>query len=830
MESDNGLYSPKPKNIKSLNLTPGELNKSEQSFYRHDPKGSDALSKNGLYKAEGAKSSAAHGLTTATNLTPWARAIRFAGQHKKGAAIGGGGATGLIIGILTLFGFIAAHELQTIEQDMLRYEDKAFSYVEKKAANKILQKMACRSGAALSGCAKAVEGEPSPESDTDPMAEEIDKFNFTDPNVETGLANQDIGVNTEGGKFSGLTDLNTGEPISASEFDNTDMIDRFQTAIPQWDVGQEIADRPLMTDDLSATFDVITSPEESDPNKAVEDGIAGDVSPQELADAVAEDENKPSSQSTTPAEQQQLAADQALTDTNNSLLQEADKGILNGESESQILDKAEGSVDLTAATAPQIIGDVCSVKQAATEASKTRIPKIIGFLVRHSTTLISLADEMKVGGSMSGSQISKITGLFNGESNSSLAKSDPYSSLPFNRSAAWQRIEGNTPNTNTTSSSYNPDMSSSLKPTVIAGTYVVNSVDSLLNHIGLNGYTCGAFTNTKIQGFLGLVQIVSGGISAELSTLIIGAVGITVQEFLQHQVIPAILKYFTPIAMDGLESSVQWMNNADAGSNLAINMFAQRLGGKPLSNGSATAMYNRGTQLQEIAQKQKSFFSRTFSFSNPDSLFSRLLVHLPLSRLGIIDSMFNEIINSPLALIHAIASIVEGPKVYAATQTNPGQPYDITQYGFDNSEINKYDPIINEHYLLHTIISYKNKSNTLIALLGNPNNYPNGTNDPSTTDVLHCFTQVYSSALNETAPDPICGSMGNYDSAVAQTPIGTSQIAVSFCEQLAPGDPKCLGRMLKTLSLGYPDLITHFRQYILDDEVTGYYSSLMNTQ
>ena len=840
MDDEGGLYN-NSQDDDSEAVSKDRLRQSEGSSGQHQP-GKDSLDKQGLYKAEKAKSNLL--LAAAAGSTPWGRAIRFVGKHKKGAAAGGGGVTGLIIGVVMMFGFIASHELQTIANDLLRYEDKSFSYVVKKAANKIMQKMACRTSVtSISGCSKSNTDEAAGGEDpADPMTSEIDSFSFTDPNVVNGLANQNIKVETTDGKFSGLTDLNTGEAIDASALDNPDMISRFQNAIPEWDVGQESTFRTLMTDDASATFDVIPSPTDENTNKDVEASMAGDVSAEELAAAAAEDTNTSSSSQNGTSTSQTQALDQQLTDSNNEILKTVDQGIASGETEAQIASNIDKNIG-TAGMASMVVGDVCSIDNAATQASVSRVPKLIGFLVRHSTTLISLADEMKVGGSMTGTQISKVTSLFNGNpsanpnsKNSMIAESV----LPFNRSAAWQRIEGNLPNSNSSSSGFNPDISKAALPIPIAGQQVVSNVNRILSvfmggSIG-KAIICKGATNSIVSGLLGIGQVALGGFSFGLTQVLIGGATIGLQEVLQHQVVPQIVKYFTPIAVDGLENSVQWMNNADAGANLASNMFAQRLGGSPLSGASVATLNSEGANLQSISQSQQSFFARTFSFTNPDSLFSRLIVNLPLSRLGMISSVFKTIIDAPIYLFHDLGSLISGPKVFAATQaTNPGQPYDIVQYGFNDSEINKYDPINNEHYLLHTTITYVDRNKVahtgiLINLLGNPNDFPRANPDPSTNDIFHCFAPtkpVLVGFENETGPDLYCGTMGNLNSTMKSVPIGVSQIALSFCNQLAPSHPRCIGKMEQTLSSGYPDLIGHFRQYVLDDEITGYYTSLM---
>ena len=846
MDDEGGLYNPgSDKQAESAE----NLRNTEQSFYNPHSR-ERSLNRSGLYRAEKSSSVTSKGLKVLTGTTPMGRALRFIAKHKKGAAIGGGGTTGLIIGIILVFGFIAAHELQTIEQDMLKYEDKAVSYVIKKTANKLLQKMACRTSAApISGCSSADSGEPS--SDTpneDPMTSEIDKFNFEDPNVQSALENQGIKVNTDSeGKFTGLTDLETNQPITASDFNNSAMIDRFQAAIPEWDVGQESTFRSLMTEDESANFNVFTSPDE-ETDKVVEDTMAGDLTEQQLVEASAENNDQQPSQNAPADQQAAYTAEQTAVTDNNSILKQVNNDILAGDTETQVLESVGSSIPINGLL-PTAVTDACTIDQAATGASKGRIPKLIGFLVRHSTTLISVADEMKIGGKISGTQISKFSGLLNGNPSVSSSSSDPVaklSSLPFDRSAAWQRISGNTPNLDPSSSSYTPDMSQSTLPIPNAGTNVVNGVNGVINRFG-GAIVCKGATNSFISTLLGAGQLLLGSITGPPTlgasdAVIFGGV-ISFQEALKHVILPKILKYFTPIAVDGLENSVEWMNNADAGSNIAMNMFAQRLGGKPISNSTSVALNAAGAKLQTIAQQQQSFVSRTFSFSNPSSLFSRLLVHLPLSQVGIINTLFRSIISSPLALIRAVGALIGGDRVYAASQaSDPGAPYHITQYGFDTSEINKYDPITNESYLFSNSATYVDSkgvshTNTLINLLGNPNNYPNATIDYSPVDILHCFAptngpngelQAAENLTPSSAPNEYCGTVGNLYDGVTPVQIGSQQIASSFCMQLDPAEfARCMKTMPAEVS-GFPDLITRFRQYILDDEITGYYTSLMS--
>ncbi len=837
MDEKEGRYSHNPgDDWNKKRDSSDELKKKERSFYRPDNKtnASDngkSIDRGGLYKAESGGKLKSAGLNAIAGATPWGKVLKFAGKHKKGAAGVGGGITTFIIGIVALFGFIASHELVTIQQDMLKYEDKGVSYIVKKAGNQIMKRMMCHSLASSSGC-KSVNTEEDVTNPKDPMTSEIDQFSFTDPRVEAGLSNEGIQVEKDAsGNFTGLKDLQTGRMITPEDFSNPELAARIQSAIPEWDVGQEATFRSLMIEHSGATFDPITSPDEN--NKDVQDNVTADLSGTEdtgaqLADAQAEDNNQTSANAT-PQEQAQAQLDQSISGESNSILEAANKGISEGQPESQVIADAQTAAESGGIGKDALIttglSDMCDVEGVASGLSKSRIPTIMSFLVRHATTLISIADEMKVGGKLSGGEISKVTSMFNGNSS---APKGSQSRLPFSMSAAWKRISGGHV------TNKNPGISSTALPVATAATTIINKIHSIFNQSHLT-QACGVMNNSILGGIVGVVgtagQFIADGVSAGLSQLAESAVLVVANTVIIKQAIPLLVKYLTPVGLDGLENAVQWMNNSDAGANLAFNMYAQRLGGSPLTQGQATALYTKGSQMQQVTNSNRSFLNRTFAFSNPNSLVSKLMVDLPLSRIGMINSFFGVIFNAPSMLFHDLGILLAGAKAYASTTpTNPGQAYGFTQYGFNPGDITKYDPISNEQYLFNTTISYGGSTDTLINLLGNPNKYPNASDDNNSQDVLHCFTQGYYNTASNTTADPICGTMGIFDSQVAPQPITKENIAYSFCLRLAPG--RYFGGCLASLP-SYPQLqglATRFRQYILDDEVTGFYTSLMNSK
>ena len=148
-------------------------------------------------------------------------------------------------------------------------------------------------------------------------------------------------------------------------------------------------------------------------------------------------------------------------------------------------------------------------------------------------------------------------------------------SLPFTSSAAWQRATGGVVSSST------PDMDDSVRPAANAGSKIVDDINALVNPLGGN-LVCRLVTSWVggvIQGFAGVAQFIADDSTfgfAEGAT--IAAVS-GFQAMLKYTLIPSIIKYFTPIGIDGREDSVQQINNSDAGLNLAFGDYSRKLGG-----------------------------------------------------------------------------------------------------------------------------------------------------------------------------------------------------------------------------------------------------------
>jgi len=850
-----------------------DLKNGEKSFYHGSNGKKDSKSlDNGLGKKSSLTGS---GLKAAGNTNPVIKAALKVSKHKKGLGIGGSAVVGLLLIIVVGIGGIITHEINVIEEDLLNYEGKAMEYMEYRAARSLLEDITCRklegSAAEAQGCA-AANSEEGDNSEADklaedsklPMTEELDDFSFSDsPELIDSLQNQGISIaeNANGG-FSHFYNTDTGSPITASDLDDPAVAARFQAAIPDWEVSQENVFRSLMERDVGADFGGLAS-DTTNTDQQVVDEVTGETN--DSTDPAIDAQNveaevgvKETGKQTTDKETGKQTGDSAAKAAKEDAETLADDGESSG-----ILDglfsgvsnalhfnfkviAGFGNEDLAdslghGALINTAIVMFCDLKNAVSKASASRIPEIIGLLVRHTTTLVSVADESKVPGKLSGKQISTFTGLFNGDPKANPNSKNPSereAALPFDRSAAWQRISNNASAINNNPndvSSYTPEIATASLPVENAGTKLVNEINGFLGG-GVN-FVCkvdNGVVGDIISLGLGAAQAVAGSFSVGLSQALITAGIGGAFAFIHYVLLPKVEEYFTPILLYGLEDSVQWMNNADAGGNLAFNMFSERLGGKPLTNNQAVALAAEGTKTEQIAQAQKPLYDRLFAFSDPESLVSKIIVDLPMSKVGMMYSAANAIIKSPIMLITNFGDLIGGARAYALTPTNPGQPYGITQYGFTPSEINKYNPIVNEEFLYNTKIRYGSISENLISLLGNPNNYPNSTNDPSQVDVFHCFTQGIEATAAEDKANSICGTMGNFDyTNLTPVPISNTQVANSFCDQLASTDwtftdPGCFGTIYSEIA-PY-DIMSHFRQYILDDEVAGFYTSLDNIQ
>lgn len=790
----------------------------------------------------------------------------------KGLAIGGG-TGGVIIALVFGFGSLVSLEIETIAKDLLKYEAKAEQSIEDKAARKIMSEIFCRrlagdgiyNQAALTGagCQNKNQGSDDEDSESEqaaeddlPLAKNLDEFDFTDPSISEALSNQGITVNVKDGNFAGLTDDTTGQAITADDIANDDaLFARIENAIPEWSAGQLTDFRNLMIEHVGATFDPATN----DPNQNADEEVDDDVldgnngtDPTSLPDDGFSNEQPTPTQAGEGAYQQAVTEGGALGDAIEVVNKDLSSGTKTGAQAIADGKSAFASKLGSAAFISSVVAAGCSAFNAANHASTNRSPTIMKLLTRHFTTVISLASEIS-SGNANGKEVGQLVQLFNGDGTNQdyTGKGPPpESSQTFSNSAAWQRVIGNSPNTDPTSSGYNPDIETADLPNQNTGNRIVNDIDNVMRPVG-GTFICAAEGNRWLGGvvntFVGGLQFFADDFSLGTAQILIAGGVYELQNYLQNDVVPDILNYFTPVGLFGHEDSVQWMDNADAGGNLAFNDYSRRLGGEPLTNKEADSELPEEDATQADAENATPWFNRVLSPSNPSSVLARVVVSLPLTRVGAIFDAENFFSNLPREIGGNFASIFNS-KVSAATPAeNPGVPYGLTQYGFLDSDISPYDPIANEQYL-NTTITYNGKTESRIDLLGDPNNYPNGEEDPSSTDILHCFTdssedgQSPSSnyTIGNNDPSGICQGEGNYDyvddppctagstSDNLCTPdMSDSNVAISYCMTLSGSDsPACLAYMTNIIN----DDLAHFREYLLDTQVMDNYTSLTSNQ
>jgi hypothetical protein len=809
----------------------------------------------------------------------------FAAKNKKKGMAGGGMAVTVALVFILGIGGIASYALQTIAKDMLKFENKIEQHTEKYAAKKIAQKMICRQ--LPSGCngdtdpednkATAIQQDNAAKAagDEDALSEGIDTFDFTDPTVMSSLASQGIKVNIGAdGEFEGLTDESTGNEITGSDLDDDALFSRFEAAEPEWNVGQVESYRPLAAEHAGSDWDPVLGEEGDDPAEeirdSVSDGADGDTINTEVQ---AEDDQAAPTNDTTPEAAADYSDDQGVSGATGEALEATNKAVQAGESESQALAAGENAFSIDKGNvllANTIASDGCSVDEAASEASKARVPEILKLEERHSSTLISLASQ-EAAGKITGKEVGEMMSLLDGDPTAPQTTSDGTTneaSAPFSSSSAWQDIEGGSMDTDSKSKGYAFPIDNSSLPEADSGTQIVNDINSILKESKVGSATC-TLENSRFGsiagGLVGAGQFFLSGFSLCTSEIAIIAANTALQETLQHVVIPEILKYFTPVGLDGVEDSVQWFSNSDAGTNIATNDYARRIGGEPLTQSQASTLAGAATDQTVALSKQESWTDRTFAISNPDSLVARLAVDLPLTRSGVLTDFSSYFSSIPKLLGNSFATIFTPSRAVAATSVSyPGQQYGVTQYGFTDADADKYDPIANEQFLSgfnpKGIISVMTKAHTIITakrldMLGDPTMFPNATDDPSTTDVLHCFTQTYdgSSPTADLNPskgvpnDPICGSEGSYDytADTPEPPANTEQpsgnntvmtdtnVVVSYCDYLNNKASQQGTSVIACPAQVTPQMnddITRFRQYILDVHVMDDYTSLTNNQ
>ena len=745
-------------------------------------------------------------------------------KHKKGVLAGGGIIGVIVAAIMLVFSFVLTHELLTIEADLLREFTKIEQYFEKEASNSIASDLACR--AMPDSCPNAKNtkdpaDEPKSGGDTEPLGDDMNNFSFNDPTISDALGNQGITVGTDAAGNVTLTDEATGEAITADEIaNNSELADRFQTALPEWDVGQLTDFLKTAENNADATF---AGAPDSDDSKTTEQVIRDDMSEGEsgtdAADATVTN-NNPEGEGTVD----DTGPLSKVADAAGKALSEGDTAAAATKAGVKALEpKAEEGLSEFDIAALATVG--CNLEKTVHTASVDRIPTIISLLIRHGATLLSLADQLK-SGHITGSAVNTTMQMLNGNPDATVSSAQKGTanddSLPFSASATWQEAIGN-PN-----ASASPSILASAMPTANAGQLVVNDLTTFMNDTGMS-FACSALTSpfsVFIQFGVGAVELLTnlgdmGGTEVGQAALTTGLI-LTLQDV----ILPEVVQYFTPVGLSGAENSVQLMNNSGAGINLASNDYSRSLGGEPLKDSDADHIALEATQENQIAEANLPWAQRIFSPNDPNSLVSNIALDMPVSLGQLISKIGSYFTRLPSTLMRAVGSIFSGHIALALTaDTNPGTLYSVTQYGFTDSELKaQQDPIANEEYLYNnvavpaqlcgpvtttttTIVKGVVKKKTVtttvcvpttysvqrIAALGNPKNAtiqpdaPNGSGSPvignsievnttepqwvnsngggTNADLLHCYDDGFTTLQEnlDGGADTNCGGLGSYD-------------------------------------------------------------------
>lgn len=881
-------------NPNGLHLVPGDKTEESKAGNPIQVGGGKAQTENdaeslGLDQVgKGFTGAAAAGGPEATMVKKAAKIVlNNANKHKKGLAIGGVVGGSFILIITAGIAFIVSHEILTIEADVVRVFTEIEHDFENKVDNDMLRHALCQEAL---GCNGGQADEPIPPGDGEPLAGEMKDFNFDDPAIKSSLANQDISVAKDAttGKVT-LTDDRTGQPITADDLTNdADLAERVQTAVPGWDADQMTGFISTEADNAAATFSGLKNTEdEKTADQEIEDDVTEGDTQVDAVDTSTTESANPNTELTTNDGTLGAAInaeDTALASGENAA--QATQAGLNVLESGETVDVAEGSFDIAGpATA------ACVVEKTVNTADIARIPTIVSLLIRHASTFLSIADQLKTG-HITGSAINSTMQLLNGNPDATVSPQDKGTAydatLPFAATSTWATAIGKPVTSGT------PGMLASALPTANSAQLILNEIDGVLTTTGLNGL-CGALTSTfgiVIQLGIGLGELATnlgdfGGTEA-------AQVGISLAAFLtlDKVVLPDVLNYFSPVGLSGAEDSAQFMNNTGGGLTLASSDFSRSLGGEPLHKSEADILSAEANQQNQIAEANLPWTQRVFSMNNPQSLVSNLALDLPLSLNQLVSKVGNYLTGLPSALMRTVSSIFSGHIAFALTQAQyPGSLYDVTAYGYTDSDLEPYDPITNENYLYSTqevpaqwcrnVLVKKKLVRTCtaeqysvvrIAALGNPTNdtfdvnygntvenslevYSSGSvfdptnqaqlaGEPDTLDLLHCYIDGFVPLQeNNSGVDHNCGGLGSYDAdpnpnsttlnenPYYMLPNGYTAATV-YCSVPPPTPWIEVDGGIPTCATDIEnqtkDDVTHFRQYLLDTNVMKSLDGLTN--
>ena len=722
--------------------------------------------------------------------------VKVVSNNKKTSAIGGGAGAIILTAVLGIGAFVP-YELVHLEKTLIKYEAKIEQHFEQKAEDKLLQKLVCQQVA--NGCKpgtdpgdddkspstaddKAATAAAENPTDPEPLANEMDtEFKLNDPTVRADLAKDGIEVKVNAsGQLEELDD-STGNITDQLTTDATAQ-DELEVGLPEEDVG--IAKLQATNVD-EADIDVDGFPTDEPADK-----VAGDVQGEidnganggDTLETAIGDNDVCKPPDCNPADEKAPGSTVASDEGQSGAIKQADdivtQDLNNGDTVAQAVDDAAAKVSdtlandgllhsLSNALLLNAVNYACDIDLAATGASAARVPTIQKLLIRHAALLFTVADQLKSGHLSSGA-LNSFMGIFNGSSaeKPTTDNPQPQSTLPVTSSAAYQSATGGNGGI---------AIAASALPIALAGTLLINRINGDIPgaHIICTVIT-GPF-GFVAQGLGVLVQFVGDDFSFGTFEALTVAATTALQLELKYTIIPDVIQYFTPVGLEGKEDSVQWFNNADAGSNLLYGTYSRSIGGLPTTTSTANTLTAEANTDEAVAEAHKPLSTRLFAISDPSSLVSRIVGDLPMGLTSTLSSIDNYLTHFPSIALRAFSSIFTGRLFAQTTPTNPGEPYYITQYALTDTQATQFDPVVNEAYLFSPVtlhFTYQAKvlvkgkmvketlsgqvSKVRIDVLGNPSSYKpteidaNDSNGKTVTlgdsnpdDLLHCFVDSF---------------------------------------------------------------------------------------
>jgi hypothetical protein len=714
----------------------------------------------------------------------------FATQNKK-PLIGGGGVVGIIIAlVIGSSGFLglfeAVHVAENVKQDVM----KKLNHMEEHETQSIMQKI----------ITKAIQSRGTPTADAT-NSDSIER-NINETDAE-GFKND-----FKGNNINANFDSSSGTLISISDGSGTKSVDLknpdatalsdISTSVPITEAEVNVDMTDLLDHQYGVGFDIFTGKDNQDMKKTA-------------AKEVLEDNGTPTT-----------TGDKTIDDVKTAAL----SGDMDKASSTAIKDVAGRIGPLTDNLEGVLAVIGCALQSIINDGFKNHYVATSKALMKTSGLLFSVSDQAKSGQNVSLKAYgSFISNNLNGNPNAT----NPEARLGFDQSAGWKQITGqpvtakNPPITPAADPNTPPGvLTSSLQ--FLSGNIVTTSFCFLvLNPIS---QTIGAVLDEVSNAIVNLpdgetINVADLGSGIALKAAVISGTTVATTEASKNGAVAGVLNKISNIvlaaadlAVTGNDNAVQFLNNAKLGGDMSANTTARYLGGHRLSKTSALAMASEADNQQAAQLAKTSLWNQTMSLANVNSIASRFLIQIPLTKNTALASIF-QIPKLPSIMMGDIQSAF-GNKASAAT----GDFSDSQQFGLTDAELAQYDVIANSHYMTDPsqgisipITATASVMVPRIYFLGDPSQYKPSQGDLQTcnTDISTCPTASYPGVPTAIAhnallgcyvnaiEDPskaattVCGDMLDFRESDNPTNFTDSQFASIYCYGVASiGNNHCV--------------------------------------